>query len=122
MRIGILVFQQPENSTPEHFISKEMKGKFLGYRPNGKAAVVPLAKNLLKIVLPITFQKLKSLFRAFERDSKPRYQGGMPFIPGKLPSHKIPGTTTKGPVVEKSRLGIFRIMQANHIVRQEANS
>jgi len=37
------------------------------------------------------------------------------YIPEKLPSHKTPGTKAKGPVVEQSRIGIFRIMQANHL-------
>lgn len=40
------------------------------------------------------------------------------YIPEKLPSHKTPGTKVKGPVVEQSRLGIFRIMAANQIARQ----
>lgn len=40
------------------------------------------------------------------------------YIPERLPSHKTPGTKAKGPVVEQSRLGIFRIMAANQIARQ----
>ena len=41
------------------------------------------------------------------------------YVPAKLPSHKTPGTKAKGPVVEQSRLGIFRIMQANHLAHGE---
>lgn len=41
------------------------------------------------------------------------------YIPEKLPSHKTHGTKAKGPVVEQSRLGIFRILQANHLARVE---
>lgn len=40
------------------------------------------------------------------------------YIPAKMPSHKTPGTKAEGPLVEKSRTGIFRIMQANHIARE----
>ena len=43
------------------------------------------------------------------------------YIPERLPSHKTPGTKAIGPVVERSRTGVFRIMQANHLSRIQAS-
>lgn len=87
MRIGVLVFEQAEIDSPEHFVSRSMRDKFLSYRRNGKLAVKRISEHVIKIVIPVTFQKLKSLFRQYERDSAPRYNPSGPFIPEHLPAN-----------------------------------
>jgi len=85
MRIGILVFNQPD-LTPQHFISKDLASKFLAYRSNGKRAVECVTSGLLRIVIDVTFAKLKALLKGRFKDSPPKYNQGKPFIPENLPA------------------------------------
>jgi len=117
MRIGVLVFEQPDLE-PAHFISKRLCEQFLSLRHNGKRAVIPAGKNLLKIVVNLTFGKIKALLRNF-KDHAPRYTFGKPFIPSKLPSHKVPGTKAIGPVAEQSSNCRATIRLANQMAHCE---
>jgi hypothetical protein len=122
MRIGVIVFEQPDLE-PAHFISKSLREQFLSLRHNGKRAVIPAGENLLKIVVNLTFGKIKALLRNF-KDHAPRYNLGKPFIPERLPSHKVPGTKAIGHVAEQSANCRATIRLANHLGRipQEATA
>lgn len=64
MRIGVLLSTQtPEESSPEHFVSKSLAKRFLEYFPDGRAAVVRVSDSLLWIKGSMTFGQLKALLR-----------------------------------------------------------
>lgn len=66
MRIAVLTFNQPQDSQPEHFISKSLSRKFLAHSHNGKKACQQISERLIQIVIDVDFGKLKMLLRTVE--------------------------------------------------------
>jgi len=53
--------------------------------------------------------------------STPNARARSPYIPAKMPTHKAPGTSVEGPLVEKQRSRRFFIHAANRLARKIHN-
>jgi hypothetical protein len=66
-RIGVLEFEQSPDSSPFHFVAKELALRFLAYLHNGRSAVHQINAVTLRIAVDdITFRELKGRLKGRE--------------------------------------------------------
>jgi hypothetical protein len=102
-RIGVLEFEQSPDSSPFHFVAKELALRFLAYLHNGRSAVHQINAVTLRIVVDdITFRELKGRLKGREipRPPKTRIVGRqddrIPYI-GRMPRVEVRDTKLKEP-------------------------